>query len=47
MECLVALRDGSIRESESEVFNTFLITLRNGYEGKRRDDFWQFLIQAV
>lgn len=43
IQCLAALREGCILESESGEFNKLLTTMRSDYEGKRRDDFWQFL----
>ncbi|GAM18435.1 hypothetical protein SAMD00019534_016100 [Acytostelium subglobosum LB1] len=48
LDCVVELRKGCIKESESEEFNTFLGELRDYYEGKRRDDFWQLLrVQSI
>ncbi|EFA77444.1 ATP-dependent DNA helicase [Heterostelium album PN500] len=44
LECVVALRRGSIKESESLVFNQFLRELRDYYESKKRDDFWQLIV---
>jgi ATP-dependent DNA helicase 2 subunit 2 len=43
VECLKALREGCMRETESESFNAFLHKLKDDYEGKRRDDFWRML----
>lgn len=36
---------GCVREEESEHFNEFLKEMRSCYEGKRRDDFYQMLVQ--
>ncbi|EGG24234.1 ATP-dependent DNA helicase [Cavenderia fasciculata] len=44
LECVVALRQGCIKESESDAFNTFLQELRDYFESKKRDDFWQLLV---
>jgi len=41
--CLKALREGCMRETESESFNGFMTQLKADYEGKRRDDFWRLL----
>ena len=43
VECLKALREGCMRETESEAFNSFLHKLKADYEAKRRDDFWRLL----
>lgn len=43
IECLKALREGCMKETESESFNEFLHKLKSDYEGKRRDDFWRML----
>eukprot|EP01113_Clastostelium_recurvatum_P048652 TRINITY_DN8908_c0_g1_i3.p1 TRINITY_DN8908_c0_g1~~TRINITY_DN8908_c0_g1_i3.p1 ORF type:complete len:744 (-),score=183.33 TRINITY_DN8908_c0_g1_i3:59-2119(-) len=39
--CLQALREGCVKESESDAFNQFLEECRTYYMGKRRDDFWR------
>eukprot|EP01133_Synstelium_polycarpum_P006600 gene6600-7664_t len=44
LECIQELRNGCKRESESEVFNSFLQELRGYYESKKRDDFWLLLV---
>ena len=36
MECLKALREGCMRETESDLFNGFLTHVKGEYEGKRR-----------
>eukprot|EP01114_Cavostelium_apophysatum_P020328 TRINITY_DN6786_c0_g1_i1.p1 TRINITY_DN6786_c0_g1~~TRINITY_DN6786_c0_g1_i1.p1 ORF type:complete len:724 (+),score=198.04 TRINITY_DN6786_c0_g1_i1:75-2246(+) len=43
LSCLVTLRDGCMREEESDKFNSFLKEVRSLFEGKRRDDFWQLV----
>ncbi len=43
IECMRALREGCMRETESESFNTFLHEIKGDHEGKRRDDFWRML----
>eukprot|EP01112_Ceratiomyxa_fruticulosa_P013430 TRINITY_DN3779_c0_g1_i1.p1 TRINITY_DN3779_c0_g1~~TRINITY_DN3779_c0_g1_i1.p1 ORF type:complete len:745 (+),score=163.09 TRINITY_DN3779_c0_g1_i1:333-2567(+) len=39
-DCLIVLREGCIKESESDQFNQFMQELKSYYMGKRRDDFW-------
>jgi len=46
IDCLQALRAGTIREEESQTFNSFLKELRNYFEGKRRQDFWQMILDT-
>lgn len=45
IECLHALRDGCVQESEPNAFNAFLRDLRAAHENKRRHDFWQLIVE--
>ena len=44
VECLKALQEGCMRETESKSFNVFMHKIKENYEGKRRDDFWRLLV---
>ncbi len=44
IECVKVLREGCIKEEESEQFNRFLREARALFEGKRRDDFWKLIV---
>lgn len=46
LECLVALRQGCVQEEEPDSFNKFLRSLRNLFEGKRRNDFWELVASS-
>ncbi|KYQ93240.1 ATP-dependent DNA helicase [Tieghemostelium lacteum] len=44
IECIKELRVGCIKESESDAFNSFLKEIRQLYESKKKDDFWQLIM---
>eukprot|EP00011_Vannellida_sp_DIVA3-517-6-12_P007195 CAMPEP_0114621812 /NCGR_PEP_ID=MMETSP0168-20121206/9418_1 /TAXON_ID=95228 ORGANISM="Vannella sp., Strain DIVA3 517/6/12" /NCGR_SAMPLE_ID=MMETSP0168 /ASSEMBLY_ACC=CAM_ASM_000044 /LENGTH=721 /DNA_ID=CAMNT_0001833015 /DNA_START=11 /DNA_END=2176 /DNA_ORIENTATION=- len=46
VDCLKALRSGCVQEEEADAFNAFLRKLRASHEGKRRDAFWQLVVEA-
>ncbi|EGC29713.1 hypothetical protein DICPUDRAFT_158675 [Dictyostelium purpureum] len=42
-ECIKELRNGCIRESEADSFNSFIKDIRSLYENKKKDDFWKYI----
>jgi ATP-dependent DNA helicase 2 subunit 2 len=44
MDCLVALRNGSVQQEEPMEFNSFMHELANKCQGKRLNEFWELLV---
>ncbi|KAF2069356.1 hypothetical protein CYY_009327 [Polysphondylium violaceum] len=45
LDCVKELRLGCIKESEPDQFNTFIKELKSSFQSKKRDDFWQVLVE--